>query len=287
MAAECLLGIDVGTTSIKAGVFGPDGSVLSEFSQDYPTYRQNGFVEQDPDIWVQLIEAALNRFQGHEVAALGLCSQVNTHIFVGADGRPLMPAILWQDARATHEAAKLDARVTDSQKLEWWGAPMPIDASHAISRMAWVARHRPEIWEQTRHVLLPKDYCLWKLTGRLTTDPLSNVGLVGPDLSYVDGVFDLVPGSRARVAPLVDVKDVVGDVIDGPIKGVPAVSCTMDAWAGLVGAGAVRDGCAVYLSGTSEIIGISSQTVHPTPGSIVFSACQRRAASCRSHEQWR
>lgn len=270
MAAECLLGIDVGTTSVKAGVIGPDGVARAQFSQSYPTTRVDGRIEQDPDDWVRLIETALQGFAGHDIAALGLCSQVNTHVFVGEDGKLLMPAIHWQDARARAEALALDAQVSDAQKIEWWGAPRPIDASHAIARMAWVALHEPEVWNKTRYVMLPKDYCLFRLTGVPSTDPLSNIGLVGPDMAYLPGVFDLVSGARERMAPLVPVTDLVGAVAAGPFAGVPVVSGTMDGWAGLVGAGAAQEGRTVYLSGTSEIVGISSQTVNATPGVIVF-----------------
>lgn len=273
MAADSLLGIDLGTTSVKAGIIAPDGEVLDSFAQSYPTHRSDGHVEQDPEDWIRLIDAALARFAGRTVAALGLCSQVDTHVFVGADGRALMPAIQWQDARAAPEAAALDAQVTEAQKIAWWGAPMPIDASRAIARMAWVAQHRPEIWAQTQYVMLPKDYCLLRLTGVASTDPISNIGLVGPDMAYVSEVFDLVPGSAEKMAPLVPVMDLVGEVAFGPFKGTPAASGTMDAWTGLVGAGGAGEGQTVYLSGTSEILGISSQTVRPTPGAIVFPPC--------------
>jgi xylulokinase len=271
--AENLIGIDVGTTSVKASVIAPDGAVLARFSQSYPTERADQRVEQDPAHWTNLIDAALAKFGDHKVVALGLCSQVNTHVFVGEDGRALMPAIQWQDARAAEIAAELDAQVSEAQKIEWWGAPMPIDASHAISRMAWVARHRPEIWEKTRYVMLPKDFCIFHLTGRPSTDPLSNIGLVGADMGYVQGVFDLVPGAAGKMAPLVGVTECAGAIRNGAFKVVPVASGTMDAWAGLVGAGAGRDGRTVYLSGTSEIVGISSQTVTPTPGAIVFPPC--------------
>ena len=270
---ENLIGIDVGTTSVKASVFAPDGTVLESFSQSYPTDRADMRVEQDPSHWTRLIDAALAQFDGHGIAALGLCSQVNTHVFVGADGQALMPAIQWQDARASDIAAELDAQVSEAQKIEWWGAPMPIDASHAMSRMVWVARHRPEIWDKTRYVMLPKDFCMFHLTGVPSTDPLSNIGLVGPDMGYVPGVFDLLPGSAEKMAPLVDATEVAGAVDRGRFKGTPVSSGTMDAWAGLVGAGAGREGRTVYLSGTSEIVGISSQTVTPTPGAIVFPPC--------------
>lgn len=274
MAGGAMIGIDVGTTSVKAAVLNPDGRVLQHFAQGYDTIRSGANrVEQDPDGWVRLIDDALGRFTDHSVTAIGLCSQVNTHVFVDAEGRALHPAIQWQDGRAAPEAAALDARVTPAQKRAWWGAPMPIDASHAIARMAWMARHRPNVWERTRWVMLPKDYCLLSLTGQASTDPLSNIGLVDRDLRYIPEVLALVPGAAERMAPLVGITDIAGEVVRGAHRGVPVVSGTMDAWAGLVGIGGATDRSTIYLSGTSEILAVSSRKVVPTPGAIVFPEC--------------
>lgn len=275
MPADSILAIDIGTTSVKAAVIGTDGTVRATFDRAYPTHRtEAGWIEQDPSDWLRLVDEAMARFADHAVGAVGLCSQVNTHVFTGADGKPLLPAILWQDGRAGEVANALDARVTEAEKVAWWGAPMPIDASHVLSRMAWVARHRPDIWARTQQVLLPKDYYLRHLTGTVTTDPLSNIGLVGADLAYVDAALALVPGAAERTAPLAAVCAVVGEVARGPFRGVPVVSGTMDAWAGLVGACGAREGAAVYLSGTSEVMGIASRQVIPTPGAIVFPQCE-------------
>ena len=275
MAGNCILGIDVGTTTVKAGVLDENGVMIDLFAETYPTTRKDGNrVEQDPNDWMIRVTHAINRFAEYDIRAIGLCSQVNTHVFVDGKGAPLAPAILWQDGRAASEAAEIDAGLTEAQKIAWWVAPMPIDASHAIARMAWMARHQPLIWQKTCWVMLPKDYCLFELTGRASTDPLSNIGLVGQDLRYIEEVQRLVPGGADRLAPLVGPIEVAGHVSGGPLKGVPVVSGTMDAWAGLVGTGGARDRATVYLSGTSEILGISSQNVVPTPGAIVFPACE-------------
>ena len=276
MARKLTLGIDVGTTTVKAGVIDDQGRMIGHFSRGYATHRyashRHGrtFVEQNPDDWMRLVRDAMAGFSHHAISTIGLTSQVNTHVFVGADGTPLMPAIQWQDGRAVAEAATLDAAITSDQKVAWWGAPMPIDASHVLSRMAWVAHHQPDIWEKTRWVMLPKDYCLFKLTGEITTDPLSNFGLVDRSLNYIPAALDLVPGAADRTLSLAPVCEIVGKVRGGPLTGTPIVSGTMDAWAGLVGTGGARDRSSVYISGTSEILGISSQQVIPTPGAIVF-----------------
>ncbi|MEL7215125.1 MAG: FGGY family carbohydrate kinase [Pseudomonadota bacterium] len=269
------LGIDVGTTSVKAGVMDEAGHRVASFGESYPTQRRAGqIVEQDPEEWLRLIHRALDAFAGYQIAAIGLTSQVNTHVFVDAQGAALHPAIVWQDGRAQAEAERLDASVTPEQKQRWWGAPMPIDASHACARMAWMANTQPDVWARTRWVMLPKDYCLFHLTGEAVTDPISNIGLVDTALRYVPEVLALVDGAADRVAPLAPVTRQIGHVRSGPFAGVPVVCGAMDAWAGLVGAGGAREGSTVYLSGTSEILGISSQTVVPTPGAIVFSECE-------------
>jgi len=136
--------------------------------------------------------------------------------------------------------------------------------------MAWVAMNEPDIWDRTRWVMLPKDYVAFHLTGVPATDAVSSIGLVDQNLAYVPEVLDLVLGASDRVAPLPGVMQSVGRIKDGPLKGLPLICGTMDAWAGLVGAGGAQNGTSMYLSGTSEIMGISSQTVVPTAGAIVF-----------------
>merc|ERR1711991_71077 len=103
-------------------------------------------VEQNPQDWINLLNKALNSFIDHKVVGIGICSQVNTHVFLGADDAPLFPAITWQDIRAKDEAQDLNSQVSDEEKIKWWGSPMPIDASHALSRMAWMKKMHSEIW---------------------------------------------------------------------------------------------------------------------------------------------
>ena len=112
------------------------------------------------------------------IKAVGLCSQVNTHVFVDAAGNALMPALTWQDGRCEREAFDLDSQVSEEDKLRWWGAPLPIDASHVLARMAHVQKHHPHIWQQTRWVLAPKDYCIMQLTGAVVADPMTSFGII-------------------------------------------------------------------------------------------------------------
>jgi xylulokinase len=276
LAADCLIGIDVGTTAVKAILIDAAGNRLAEFSRPVTMSRPlPGQAEQNPDDWIDAILAALTQFAaGYDLGGLlgiGICSQVNTHVFVAADGTPLIPAITWQDSRAAADAAALDARIEPAQKLNWFGAPIPIDASHALSRVAHVQRTHPDVFAKAAHVLLPKDYCILRLTGEVASDPISAVGLTDSSLRYVDELLALVPGAAGKLPPLHPFTHVAGRVRAGlPCAGAPVVTGVMDAWGGMFGTGVARDGEAMYQSGTSEIPGIISSRVQPTPGVIVF-----------------
>jgi xylulokinase len=275
MAAPTLIGLDIGTTALKAVLMRADGERLASSVRPYPTQRPApGHAEQHPADWWNAAVAALEEFAAtHDLAALaaiGLSSQVNTHVFVDGTGAALMPAITWQDGRAAEAACGLDARVSEADKLRWFGAPIPIDASHALARIVHVAKEAPGLFARTRHVLAPRDYVLFHLTGELAADPISAVGLVDAR-GYVGALLDLVPHAAELLPPLQPFTSVAGQVRAGlPCAGTPVVLGTMDAWCGMFGTGVVRNGEAMYQSGTSEIPGIVSSIVNPTPGVITF-----------------
>jgi xylulokinase len=272
-----LIGIDVGTTAVKAALFDGRGTVMRRFGERYPTARPApGHVEQDPACWTDLVTRALSVLgEGVNVEAVGLCSQVNTHVFVDAGGRALAPALTWQDTRCAADAAALDARLALEDKIGWWGAPLPVDASHVLARMAHVTRTAPDLWAHTRFVMAPKDFCILHLTGEASADPMTNFGLLDQHLSLIAPLIALVPGAAERLPPISGFTTLVGRIRPGlPCAGVPVVTGAMDAWSGLLGAGVSEDGQGLYLSGTSEILGILSHQRKAMPGVIAFAECE-------------
>ena len=275
MEEASLIGIDVGTTAVKAVLIGLDGRRRAEFEQAHPTARPApGAAEQDPHHWMAGVLGALRQFEKAvkpgSLLGIGICSQVNSHVFVDAGGRPVLPAITWQDGRAAADAAGIDARVSAADKIAWFGGPVPIDASHALSRIAYVARVMPGAFARTRHVLLPKDFCALQLTGEVASDPVSAVGLVNRE-GYVAPLLALVPRAAELLPPLHVFTHVTGRVQAGmPCAGVPVVVGAMDAWGGMFGVGVAAEGEAMLQSGTSEIAGMVSATVVPTPGVVLF-----------------
>ncbi len=129
MKNSCIIGIDVGSSAVKVGLLDYNGSLIDYISLSYETNRKSEtFVEQNPKTWFEIILNSLSEFENKHldlnITALGLCSQVNTHVFVDGNGNNLIPAIFWQDGRAIEEARELDQNVTTEQKLAWWGAPI-------------------------------------------------------------------------------------------------------------------------------------------------------------------
>ena len=259
--ARYLLGIDLGTTSLKAGLFALDGSTVAVADAGYATsHPVPGHVEQDPADWLGALDTVLAQLlDGRDpasIAGASICSQVQTHVFVDAEGHALAPAITWQDSRAEAEAAELDATITPKERTLWWNSAAAVNATHTLPRMLWMQRRYPELWSRCAAVLSPKDFCLRQLTGSWTADPLACFDLVDREGHYIDALVARVPGAAGRLPPLHWPRDAVGAGRHARFGAaeVPFVCGTMDAWACLFGSGATRPGTGAYFSGTSEIV---------------------------------
>ena len=164
--AEALIGIDVGTTGVKAVAISPDGELLGVAEEGYPlSTPRPGWSEQDPEDWFRAAQAALARLPEGPV---GFSGQMHGLVVLGADDRVLRPAILWNDQRTGAECAEIERRIgldrlislTGNRALPGFTAP----------KLVWLQRHEPETWDAIRHVLLPKDYVRFRMTGERVID---------------------------------------------------------------------------------------------------------------------
>jgi xylulokinase len=263
--APLLIGVDVGTTRTKVAAFDLQGRMLAAAQRDGATRRPRpGWAEQDPDAWLAQVQDAtlevLAALPGAQVGAIGVCSQVNTHVFADADLRALQPAITWQDLRAADAATELSRAAGEA-----------VAPSALLARARWLQARHPAVWSRTRWILSPKDYVNAHLTGSVATDPVSSYAIVEPGGGYraLDG---LVAGVQRRLPPLGDLASVVGRTREGGRlpAGIPLAVATMDAWGGLYGSGAVRDGDAFELSGTSEVLGVLHRGGPGAEGVVAF-----------------
>ncbi|MFN8520298.1 MAG: FGGY-family carbohydrate kinase [Chloroflexota bacterium] len=277
---EAALGVDIGSTSVKACLvwLADDGGVVEVASRPYPTARPRpGWAEQDPGDWLEGLAACWRELRGRvgdvRLRSVGVCSQVNTHLLVDERLTPLTPAITWQDLRCGAEAAELDALVADHREA-LWGGPFVIDASFSLARVLWVARHEPGAFARARWVMSPRDFVVASLVGEVSSDPISPIGLVGPDGRYVGGVTDLVDGAARLLPPLRPFDSLAGRTQPGNRadlpSGIPVAVGTMDAFGNVFGSGLVMAGRAMEVAGTSEIVGVASDRAVPTPGVISF-----------------
>ncbi|HOK58736.1 MAG TPA: FGGY family carbohydrate kinase [Methanothrix sp.] len=153
------LGIDIGTTSVKAGLFTHEGDLVRGAVNRYRQFRScESFVEINPDVfWNALCEALRELKPPPEISGISIGGHGPSPVFLDASMEPIAPSILWLDVRAEREASLLSELLGRPVHPAWY-----------VPQTMWLRNHRPEIFTRLRKVLQPMDYVAWKLTGSLT-----------------------------------------------------------------------------------------------------------------------
>ncbi len=277
------LGIDVGSTATKATAFDADGRPLASGTAGYPVLRPApDEAEQDADAWLHAVDTSVAAVAAgvdlSVVRGIGVTSQVDTHVPVDADLRPLLPALLWQDVRTAATAARLNTALGEDGRAAGWGDPRPLDASNPVVRALWLAEHRADAWSRARWLLLPKDLVTAWLTGIVGADPLGSFKVVGADTRYVPGIAH-APGLAERLAPLGAPESLLGTTTR-PWHGIPArtpvATGTMDAFGNVLGSGLRDPGDTMLVVGTSVIAGAVALPGRTGPGVVSFAPFRGR-----------
>ncbi|MEA3351445.1 MAG: FGGY family carbohydrate kinase [Chloroflexota bacterium] len=279
---KLIIGLDVGTSSVKAGLFNLDGRKMALARASYGIYSpHDGWAEQNPTEWWAAAKDALNTvmtgIDPARVAGLGLCGQCPGHVLLDEAGEAIGNAIIWRDRRATHEAQWLAENISGEQAAKWIGTFLGADAATPPARLLWLRDNLPGDWEQARLVLQPKDYIGLKLTGEAKTDIHSAYCLVNPATGkYEEDYFDLLglptekmPPALALTAPLGAVSHRAAQQTGLPV-GVPVIIGTIDAWCDNLAGGVTQAEVAVDVAGTSEMVSMHSTVDYP--GGPVFLA---------------
>jgi xylulokinase len=163
---EALIGLDVGTTGVKALAISNTGEVLATAEEPYPlSTPQPGWAEQDPEDWWRAAEAALARLPEGPV---GLSGQMHGLVVLDEADRVLRPAILWNDQRTGAECAEIESRIGLERLIELTGNRAL--TGFTAPKLLWLRRHEPDVYARIRHILLPKDYVRLRLTGERAID---------------------------------------------------------------------------------------------------------------------
>ena len=247
-----LVGVDVGTTGVKALRLSPEGEVLARAEQDYPlSIPRPGRAEQDPEDWWRAAEAALAEVGAADADGIGLTGQMHGLVVLDEDEKVLRPAILWNDQRSAAECADIEARVglrelvrlTGNRALPGFTAP----------KLLWLRRHEPETYERIAQVLLPKDYVRLRLTGERATDVADASGTLLLDVAgrrWNEELLEALELPPAWLPALFESPAVSGRTGDG----TPVAAGAGDQAAGALGVGVDRPGPLSVVLGTSGVV---------------------------------
>jgi xylulokinase len=247
-----LVGLDIGTSSVKAVAIDPRGDVLKVAERPYaPSIPRAGWSEQDPGDWWRAAEDVLDECGAHHCAGIGLSGQMHGLVALDSDDRPLRPAILWNDSRAQAQCREIETRLglegfvalTGNRALAGCTAPS----------LLWVRDHQPDVYAQIRSILMPKDYVRLRLCGERATDAVDASGTLLFDVSkrsWCGEVLDALELDPAWLPPVYE-----SPAPAGRLGRVPIAAGAGDEAAAAVGAGVVQEGDPVSIVlGTSGVV---------------------------------
>ena len=267
-----LLGIDLGTTGVKAALFAAgDGRVLSSAFIDYPLmHPQVGWAEQDPADWWQatvtairtcLVGGVRQNVQPEDVRGIGLSGQMHGVVLLDDENRVLRPCIIWADQRSEAQCRWITERVGAARLLELVSNPaLP---GFSAPKLLWVRDNEPEIFARARKMLLPKDYIRYRLTGKLAMEISDAAGTCLLDVKqgrWSDEVLEALEIDPALLPPVVAADTVCGTITEEVaaltdlLPGIPVAGGGADNACAAVGNGVVRPGLALVSIGTSGVV---------------------------------
>jgi xylulokinase len=163
-----VLALDVGTSSLKSVVYDFNGKILASESQSYEHKTpQSGWAEADPTDWQKAMETCLTNLSKRtsllqQVEVIAFTGQMHTAVLLDADLKPLEPTILWLDRRSTAETLELQTVFNLP--------PYQLNSTYTLPKLFWMKKHLPEVIQKAKHLLWPKDYLRFLLTGEIFTD---------------------------------------------------------------------------------------------------------------------
>ncbi len=290
-----LIGIDVSTTATKALLMDAAGSVLAVASSEYNYSTPRPlWSEQDPALWWEGATNSLRRVlalagaNAADVAAVGLTGQMHGLVLLDAAGQVLRPAILWNDQRTAAQCDEIRARLGRERLIGITGNDAL--AGFTAPKLLWVREHEPDVYARARHVLLPKDYVRYRLTGEFATDKADGAGTLLMDLrgrAWSHNMLEALEIPPEWLPPLFEGPEVTGRLsaqaaeATGLKAGTPVVAGGGDQAAQAVGVGAVAQGIVALTLGTSGVIFASTDEPVIEPNGRLHAFCH--AAPGRWH----
>ncbi len=272
---KLLLGIDLGTSATKTVLFDEECRVVASASREYPLYQpRNGWAEQDPEDWWlaakdtirQVMESA--GVAAGDIAGIGISGQMHGLVMLDREGRVLRRAILWCDQRTGAQCEQITQLVGADRLIAVTANPAL--TGFTASKILWVREHEPEIYARCAHILLPKDYLRYRLTGEFATEVSDASGmqlLDVPHRCWSEEILQKLDINPVLLAKVYESPEITGEVTKeaaadtGLRPGTPVVGGAGDNAAAAVGTGVVTEGNAFTTLGTSGVV--YAHTDHP------------------------
>jgi len=263
-----LIGLDIGTSQVKALLITDDGEIIGSASQEYPLYSPRpGWTEQEPeDMWQGTIKAlrkVLNKFDVDpvEIRGVGLSGQMHSSVFLDANGDVIRPAILWNDSRTTKQCQEIEHLVGKDLLLE--EACNPALAGFTAPKVLWLRENEPENFAKVRWLILVKDYIRYRLTGEIKMELSDAAGTLLLNVKqgrWSKVIMEKLGLPMEMLPELVGSSEIAGRITPeaaeatGLAVGTPVVGGGADNACGAVGAGIIEAGRAMISLGTSGVM---------------------------------
>ncbi len=261
------LGLDVGTSGVKAILVAPSGDVDATATTPLTmSTPQPGWAEQDPETWwlatVASVKAVLRLRPNARVVSIGISGQMHSSTLLDSQGAVIRPALLWCDGRTTTECREITERAGGESQLRDW-VRNPALEGFTLPKVLWLRRHEPDAYRRLSTVLLAKDFIRYRLTGILSTEPSDASGTLMFDparMQWSDELLAAVKVPRTMlpdVAPSHEVHGYVSAPVArmlGLTQGTPVVGGGADNACGAAGVGVIAPGEVVASWGTSGTV---------------------------------
>ena len=252
-----LMGIDVGTTSVKTAVFDEALKMLYNNNIDYTLESHGDIVEAEATKYWDIVKAELESLD-LTVDALAIDTQCETLILTDRDGNPVRKAIVWLDNRATKEAEEIEKHFGRKKVYEVTGQP-EITATWPACKLLWVKNNEPDVWAKTEKIFLLEDYLLYKLTGKFATEKTLQSSTIYFDINnscWWNEMLEFIGVKSSMLPALYDSGVYLGDY-----NGIKIVTGAMDQVSGAIGAGVIKKGIVSEMTGTTMVIFSPCDTV--------------------------
>ncbi len=282
-----LIGIDVGTSATKTVLFDEAGQVMSSASEEYPMYQPyNGWAEQKPEDWRDAVLHTISQVieksgvSKEDIKGIGISGQMHGLVMLDEAGEVIRPSIIWCDQRTGKEVEDMLNIMPQEKWIEITANP-PLTGWTA-AKILWVRKNEPDNYARCRHILLPKDYIRYVLTGVFATEVSDASGmqlLDVPGRCWSQEVLKALDIDESLLGTVYESCEVTGTILPeiaektGLSSETKVVGGAGDNAAAAVGTGVVKDGTAFTTIGTSGVVFAHSSQVTIDPKGRVHTCC--------------